>query len=98
MLNYKYYLAIVYYVFAAITFFINPLEGLTKRIGLWLGSISYGVYIVHFPILLLFGRVSTFSGNLFFYSFRIILYISVTLFSAWVLEKKIQPIFKSILK
>lgn len=51
-----------------------------------MGSISYGTYIIHAPILYLFSRISSFSGSIFTFSVRMILYFAITYSFAYFLE------------
>lgn len=68
--------------------------GISRKIisaGIKLGAISYGLYIIHFPILVLFGKLGYFSGSLLTYSIRLIAYLGVSLYAGYLLELKIQP-------
>lgn len=56
-----------------------------------LGALSYGLYIVHYPILKLFGQVSLFSGHWYTYLMRLTLFIGASLGAAYLLEKEMQP-------
>lgn len=58
--------------------------------GIKLGSISYGLYIIHFPILIFLGKVHLLSGNAFFYYLRLLLYVTIALAAGYYLEKRIQ--------
>ena len=59
-----------------------------------LGAISYGIYIIHFPIVFLFGKVDVFSGSPFTFLVRAVLYLALTFFAATWLEKVFQPWIK----
>lgn len=61
-----------------------------------LGSISYGVYIIHIPILVIFNKVEFFSGSAFTYWVRFALAISVAIIVSYWLEKKFQPRVRSL--
>lgn len=92
--NDEFYLGIICYLFAFITLFTKIPEGLIKRVGPWLGSISYGVYIVHFPILMLFGSSMFFTGNVILYLVKFTLYATIVLIAAFLLERKFQPVVR----
>lgn len=61
------------------------------------GSISYGIYLVHFPILCLFNRIHVFQGSPFTFTVRLICFILTSVGAAYLLEKKYQPIARKIL-
>ncbi|MBF9220274.1 acyltransferase family protein [Hymenobacter ruricola] len=80
----------------SIVFFLFParLEQFSKRIikGLVpLGSISYGLYIVHFPLLCLILSFSAFSGSGLTYCVRLAVFLLLTFSAAYFLEKVYQP-------
>ena len=56
-----------------------------------LGALSYGLYIIHYPILKLFGQAMLFSGHWYTYLARYVLFIGISLLAAYWLEKKLQP-------
>ncbi|RPD48304.1 acyltransferase [Hymenobacter sediminis] len=59
-----------------------------------LGLISYGIYIIHFPLLFLFQQVTAFSGSREAFAVRLLLYLAVVIGVGYVLEMKVQPWFK----
>ncbi|MBD2724046.1 acyltransferase family protein [Hymenobacter armeniacus] len=62
-----------------------------------LGGISYGLYIVHFPIMTGLRRVEAFSGTGFTYGVRFALYLLLSLLLAYYLEKLLQPQMRRLL-
>jgi peptidoglycan/LPS O-acetylase OafA/YrhL len=56
-----------------------------------IGSFSYGLYIIHMPILFIFKHIITFSGSGTSYWVRFILFILIAFSAAYVLEKIFQP-------
>ena len=70
---------------------INWLLEEFMRKGAGVGSISYGIYIVHFPILSLFQKMTLCSGTGIDFLGRFVLFVALTLAAAYFLEKKLQP-------
>jgi len=93
-----FYIGVICYVLASFTLFINIPEGQIKKFGIWLGSISYGIYIIHFPVLFVFGRFIFLPNNLWCYLLKIILYLFVVLLFSFLLERKFQPQIKKWFK
>jgi peptidoglycan/LPS O-acetylase OafA/YrhL len=68
----------------------SVIETVSKKIisGLiWLGGISYGIYIIHGPLIVLFSRITFFSGSSLSFIVRFFLYISLTFLTGYFLEK-----------
>lgn len=61
-----------------------------------LGSISYGVYMIHMPIIYFFGKFPTFTWPAFI--MKLVLYAFTLLFVSWLLELKFQPWIKNLLR
>lgn len=61
------------------------------------GSISYGLYLVHFPILCLFNRIHVFQGSAFTFAVRLICFVLISIIAAYILEKKYQPLARKIM-
>lgn len=59
-----------------------------------LGAISYGIYVIHFPIVFLFGQVKGFSGSPGTFIVRAVLYLLLVFLAATLLDKKLQPWIK----
>jgi peptidoglycan/LPS O-acetylase OafA/YrhL len=89
-----FYMGIVFYVLAGLTLLIKIPENGIRKIGARLGSISYGIYIIHYPVLFLFGQSIFITESLWFYIIKVFLYLTVVITLAYILEKVYQPIFK----
>ncbi|RZM11008.1 MAG: acyltransferase [Pedobacter sp.] len=97
--HYSVLFSIGMYVISCLLFFVpvNFSEKFGMRIfrpAIWLGSISYAVYLLHFPLLVLFGRVNTFSGSILTYGLRLVLFFSLLIGVSWLLEKRLQPLLR----
>ena len=67
------------------------------RTGAWLGSISYGIYIIHAPLLFLVGRITFFDNQLLAYIIKFTLLFTLIIILAYLLEKVFQPWIKKLL-
>lgn len=88
---------------ASLLFFFGPAvalapasQRLVQRL-VPLGAVSYGIYIIHFPILFLMGKVTWFSGSPLTFAVRGGLYLLATLLAATWLDKVFQPWAKQLL-
>lgn len=86
----------------SLVFFLFParLEAVSKRAikkMVPLGSISYGLYIVHFPLLTLILSYQGFSGSGFTYFVRLVVFFLLTLVASYFLEKVYQPWAKKVI-
>jgi peptidoglycan/LPS O-acetylase OafA/YrhL len=74
------------------------LEKIGKHViqaGIWLGSLSYGIYLVHYPLLIAFNRINFLSGTWQTFTLRFALLIALTIGLSIVLEKVMQPRLKA---
>lgn len=60
-----------------------------------LGNISYAIYIIHIPIMFAIGNINALSGSKFTFILRAIVFIALTIWVSYLLEKKLQPRIKS---
>ncbi|QDA58917.1 acyltransferase family protein [Hymenobacter jejuensis] len=85
----------VFYVAALVIYLLaKRLNSLARPIIYLLsrtGTISYGLYIIHFPLLYGFSQIPFFSGSPYTFITRAMLYLGVCLTLAYLLEKKFQP-------
>ena len=86
-----YIIALIIYLFSGRLNLVS--ERLIKLI-IPTGGISYGLYIIHYPILFTFKQVPFFSGTSATFSIRLIIYLAVCVVAAWFLEKMFQPWIK----
>jgi len=91
-----FYMGILFYLLAGLSFLIKIPENWIRKTCTWLGSISYGIYIIHYPILFFFGQSIFITENLWFYLIKVFLYLTVVLLLANKLEKVYQPFFKRL--
>ncbi len=61
-----------------------------------LGSISYGVYMIHMPLICLFGMTVATSG--FYFGLKLVGYVIALLATAYLLELKFQPFIKKLIR
>ncbi|TGE04748.1 acyltransferase family protein [Hymenobacter fodinae] len=90
-----YWAAVFCYVFQ------NQLRRISSRFINWLsatGAISYGIYIIHFPVMHAFQCLEMFSGSAQTFWVRTVLFFIVTVILAYILEKIIQPRIKQLFK
>lgn len=69
-------------------------EGIAHRIITYLipaGGISYGLYIIHFPLLFLISRLTFFSGTPLTWFIRLTCYVMLSVALAYWLERIYQP-------
>lgn len=66
-------------------------DNLLPKYMIKLGSISYGVYLIHFIIIVLIGRITFFYGNEFSFWIRTTIIVILTFIFGYFLEKKWQP-------
>jgi peptidoglycan/LPS O-acetylase OafA/YrhL len=70
--------------------FINKISEKVINFLIWMGGISYGMYIIHGPILVIFNRIGFVTGTPFSFALRLVLYFVFTFAAAYFLEKKFQ--------
>ncbi|MBD2176821.1 acyltransferase [Pseudanabaena sp. FACHB-1998] len=58
------------------------------------GSISYGIYVLHMPLLNFINKISTFSGSPVSFIIRLLIWMALTIGIAYLLELKMQPMIK----
>lgn len=59
--------------------------------GIELGAVSYGLYVIHFPLMVVFSKIDFFQGSALTFALRLALFIAACLAAAYVLEKRMQP-------
>ena len=98
----NFFMPVLFYGLSWVLFFFRI--GFLKKISIWCleflawtGEISYAIYLFHIPMLLLFNRLHFFSGSLFSFSVRTFLYVALTYFVAYLVEKKYQVQLKKLL-
>jgi peptidoglycan/LPS O-acetylase OafA/YrhL len=62
----------------------------------FMGSISYGIYVFHMPIMNLMSKIALFSGSPVTFVIRIFIWISLTISISYLFELKIQPLIKRV--
>lgn len=89
-----YGLSLIFYVFHKV------LDNWCSSFIHWLsatGAISYGLYIIHFPIIAIFSRVTFFSGTGLTFGLRLIIYLICCAIASYLLEKRFQPWVRNLI-
>lgn len=90
-----------FYILALLCFiFASGIERLAERIIKALaitGGISYAIYVVHYPILSIFRRVSFFSGTVLSFGLRLGVFLMLCVIISYLLEKRFQPFMRRFL-
>ncbi|HVU98979.1 MAG TPA: acyltransferase [Puia sp.] len=85
---------IVYFALFLVT---SAIPFFNKTVGMGLakiGGISYAIYILHFPLLCLFGKIVLLDQPVVNYWVKLALYVPLVGIVSWALEKKFQPLLK----
>jgi peptidoglycan/LPS O-acetylase OafA/YrhL len=89
-----YLIAMILFIFG--THISQKVSSLIIKFGTWIGGISYGIYVIHFPVLCTFGRFVFLSGSPILFLVKVFLFLCITITIAFFLEKKYQKWMKSI--
>lgn len=95
--NYVFVLPAVFIV-GSVLLYIIPFFNFNLNPFVWIGKISYAMYVIHAPILFAFGYITFFSGNLLTYIVRLVLFFVIIFGVAYLLELKLQPVIKKVFK
>jgi peptidoglycan/LPS O-acetylase OafA/YrhL len=85
--------ACFYLLSLAVYFFRERLESLSARIIHHLsstGAWSYGLYMIHFPLISIFARIEWFSGTAITFVVRLLCYLFLCYAASYFLEKRFQ--------
>ena len=68
---------------------------LPAPVFLKLGAISYGIYVIHFPLGIMLSHIPYFSGSVLSFSIRLVIHLLLVLGAGYLLELKVQPWFRA---
>jgi peptidoglycan/LPS O-acetylase OafA/YrhL len=85
-------------IFIVLSLFIYYVKGIKIQFGalIWLGSISYALYVIHTPIFFAFEYIKFAGGTLFYFILRMSIVLPLVIFLAYLLEKKLQPFVRRV--
>jgi peptidoglycan/LPS O-acetylase OafA/YrhL len=75
--------------------FFQTLSFFSIKVAAWVGSISYALYIIHHPILMLISGWNIFSNININYLYKLVCFIVVIILFSYLLDKKFQSWIKS---
>jgi peptidoglycan/LPS O-acetylase OafA/YrhL len=78
-------------IFLAVAFYWIKLSPSILKHLAFVGSISYGIYIFHGPTIGIVGNYFPFSGNVWSYLLRLIVWIVLTFALSYLMDIKVQP-------
>lgn len=83
--------------FIVASLLIYQFENLQVRLEplIWLGSISYAVYVIHTPVFFAFEYVHFAGGTIWYFVLRTCIVLPLVIFLAYLLEKKMQPLIRA---
>jgi peptidoglycan/LPS O-acetylase OafA/YrhL len=84
----------IYFGLFLLTLGIPYLNNAVKKSLVYIGGISYALYILHFPLECLFGHITILSSPEANYWVKLALYLPIVAVLSWVLEKRLQPFLK----
>jgi len=102
LLNHKYFNNRTFFLptfcisMSLIFYFMKPFKFNIQRL-VYLGSISYAIYVIHTPMIFAFDNITFFTGTTLSYFVRILIFLALLLPLAIFLEKKFQPFIKRFL-
>jgi len=63
----------------------------------FIGGISYGIYVIHFPILWLMPSLPLPTGTIYTFALRLVVFLVLVILTAFLLEKIYQPYIRKLL-
>jgi peptidoglycan/LPS O-acetylase OafA/YrhL len=90
----RWIMSAILYLLSITTFFETKFSTLILHQLSYLGSISYSIYLLHWPLALIIRKYLPISGNTEAFILKLLLWIVVTFALSYYLEKYFQPMIK----